>query len=197
MANLLSVHNLRLATGQLISLHLAKGEVHSLNGPSGVGKSRLLRALADLDEHDGQIRLHHQPMGNFTAMDWRRKVMLVPTDSRWWLGTAAEHMARDMSEEAELLKITPGRLSAPVTQLSTGEKARCALLRALSYEPQVLLLDEPTSALDPASAQTVESTIARFAKGRAVLWVTHDELQAERVADHRWLLTPNELTRMH
>lgn len=197
MANLLSVHNLRLPTGQLISLHLAKGEIHSLNGPSGVGKTRLLRALADLDKVEGQVRLHHQSIGNFTAMDWRRKVMLVPTDSRWWLNTAAEHMAKDMSAEAELLKLSPDRLSAPVTRLSTGEKARCALLRALSYEPQVLLLDEPTSGLDPASALTVETTIAHFAKKRAVLWVTHDELQAERVADHRWQLSTETLIRVH
>ena len=197
MANLLSVHNLRLSTGQLISLHLARGEIHSLNGPSGVGKSRLLRALADLDCCEGQVRLHHQSMGNFTGTDWRRQVMLVPTDSRWWLDTAAEHMAKDMSAEAELLQITAARLSAPITQLSTGEKARCALLRALSYEPKVLLLDEPTAALDPAAVLTVETAIAKFAKKRAVLWVTHDELQAERVADHRWRLSADALTRMH
>lgn len=197
MPNLLSVHNLRLPTGQLISLHLARGEVHSLNGPSGVGKTRLLRALADLDDCEGKIRLHHQPMGNFTATDWRRKVMLVPNDSRWWLDTAAEHMARDMSAEAEILQLSPTRLTAPVNQLSSGEKARCALLRALSYEPQVLLLDEPTSALDPSSAHQVEATIASFAKNRAVLWVTHDEVQAERVADHRWRLSADTLTRMH
>ena len=197
MANLLSVHNLHLATGQLINLHLARGEIHSLNGPSGVGKSRLLRALADLDPADGKIRLHHKSLDNFTATDWRRKVMLVPTDSRWWLDTAELHMAKDMREEAEKLQLQPGRLSAPVSQLSTGEKARCALLRALSYEPEVLLLDEPTAALDRESVLTVEAAIATFARNRAVLWVTHDELQAERVADHRWQLSATALNRMH
>lgn len=200
MAALLSVHNLLLPTGQHISMHLNRGEIHSLNGPSGVGKSRLLRILADLDVpkgNMGNIRLHHKPQSAIPAIEWRQKVMLVPTDSRWWLPTAADHMRKDMSAEAERLQLDPARLDAPVTQLSTGEKSRCALLRALSREPEVLLLDEPTAALDGSSVRAVEKMVSGFAARRAVLWVTHDELQAERVADHRWELESAGFIRMH
>lgn len=201
MASLLRAHHLRLPTGQHISLNLARGEIHSLNGPSGVGKSRLLRILADLDHSDGNILFHHHGKAQFQPQDWRRKVMLVPTDSRWWLPTAAEHMARDMTRAASELHIDANRLQAPVSELSTGEKARCALLRALSRDPEVLLLDEPTSALDHDTARAVERLVSDYIKtGRqkkTALWVTHDELQAERVADHRWRLSSSELTRIH
>jgi len=76
----------------------------------------------------------------------------------------------------------------PITRLSTGERLRLALIRALMVRPKVLLLDEPTAALDPASVAAVESLIAaRIQSGLAVLWVTHDAEQAKRIA-HRLLV---------
>ena len=75
----------------------------------------------------------------------------------------------------------------PITRLSTGERLRLALIRALMARPKVLLLDEPTAALDPASVSAVEALItARVRSGLAVLWVTHDDEQAKRIA-HRLL----------
>jgi putative ABC transport system ATP-binding protein len=76
----------------------------------------------------------------------------------------------------------------PIARLSTGERLRLALARALTMRPKVLLLDEPTAALDVASVAAVESLIkARMRTGLAVLWVTHDGEQAKRVA-HRLLV---------
>jgi putative ABC transport system ATP-binding protein len=76
----------------------------------------------------------------------------------------------------------------PITRLSTGERLRLALVRALMVRPRVLLLDEPTAALDAASMTAVESLIkTRMQAGMAVLWVTHDAEQARRVA-HRLLV---------
>jgi len=70
--------------------------------------------------------------------------------------------------------------------MSTGERLRLALVRALMVRPKVLLLDEPTAALDAASEAAVESLISsRIQAGVAVLWVTHDEAQAKRIARRR------------
>jgi ABC transporter len=76
----------------------------------------------------------------------------------------------------------------PISRLSTGERLRLALIRALVVRPKVLLLDEPTAALDPASVAAVESLITTQVRaGLAVLWVTHDAEQAKRIA-HRILV---------
>ena len=70
--------------------------------------------------------------------------------------------------------------------MSTGERLRLALVRALMMRPKVLLLDEPTAALDSASGAAVESLISYYMQtGVAVLWVTHDEMQAKRIARRR------------
>src|SRR6516225_8035274 len=83
----------------------------------------------------------------------------------------------------------PGEAKAwPIARLSTGERLRLALIRALMVRPKVLLVDEPTAALDPASVAPVESLITtRLSAGLAVLWVTHDTEQAKRIA-HRLLV---------
>ena len=76
----------------------------------------------------------------------------------------------------------------PITRLSTGERLRLALIRALIVQPKVLLLDEPTAVLDPASVAAVESLIAtQLRVGLAVLRITHDAEQAKRIA-HRFLV---------
>src|SRR5262249_15536990 len=84
--------------------------------------------------------------------------------------------------------------SWPITRLSTGERLRLALVRALFVRPKVLLLDEPTAALDPASINAVEAVMAcRIRAGLAVLWVTHDSAQAARVASRRLSVEPGHL----
>ena len=71
-----------------------------------------------------------------------------------------------------------------VARLSSGERARLALIRLWSYRPQALLLDEPTANLDPESAHAMERWLTDVARqGRSLLWVSHDRDQVERVAD--------------
>ena len=92
-----------------------------------------------------------------------------------------------MLEQLAAIGRDAGFLAQPHDQLSGGETQMVALLRAIQLAPQVLLLDEPTSALDAQSARQVESIVTRWyeadPKARAMMWVSHDRDQAERVCD--------------
>lgn len=179
----------RVQTGSAgsLSLHLCRSEIVCLSGPSGSGKTRLLRALADLDDVSGSVHLNQRSSKQFSPQGWRAQVMLVPARPRWWLASAQAHFARDMEEQAQLLGLNPQRLGAPISELSTGEQARAALLRALAREPQILLLDEPTASLDHKTTQATETLLESWLNPhRAILWVTHDVQQIERMA-HRHL----------
>lgn len=175
------------------SFTVDSGECLALRGPSGAGKSQLLRAVADLDPNEGQVILDGESRESMPAPDWRRRVAYLAAEPGWWDDTVAEHFddwsaARPLVEALGL----PGDCGDwPIARLSTGEKHRLALVRCLLMEPRALLLDEPTSGLDPDAVERVEALIrARQEAGVAVLWVTHDRAQAERVA-RRWLEIDN------
>lgn len=168
-----------------VSFALAPGECVAVRGPSGAGKTLLLRALADLDPSEGRVTLDGVERQSLTGPAWRRLVGYVPAEPGWWADTAAEHFddwpaARPLAARLLLPDEAGGRA---VSALSTGERQRLALLRALERGPRVLLVDEPTAALDAASRAVVEALLAeRRAAGLALLWVTHDRDQAARVA---------------
>ena len=171
------------------SLSLWAGECIAVGGPSGAGKTLLLRALADLDPSEGSVCLDGRERSSFAGPERRRLVGYVPAEPGWWADTVGEHFS-DWTAALAFVKdlgFTEEVKAWPITRLSTGERLRLALIRALIVRPKVLLLDEPTAALDPASVAAVESLIAAQRRaGLAVLWVTHDADQAKRVA-HRLL----------
>ena len=161
-----------------------------MRGPSGAGKTLLLRAVADLDPNEGLVTLDGRDRSTIAGPEWRRLVGYVPAEPGWWADTVGEHFGEWTAALAFLRDLGfPEQTKAwPITRLSTGERLRLALARALVLRPKVLLLDEPTAALDVASAAAVEALInARLRTGLAVLWVTHDPEQAKRVA-HRLLV---------
>ena len=190
---MLSVTDLtRLGLGPW-SFTVESGECLALCGPSGAGKSLLLRAVADLDPNEGRASLDGESREDMPAPDWRRRVAYLAAEPGWWADTVAEHFvdwpaARPL---VETLGLPADCGDWPIARLSTGEKQRLALVRCLLMEPRALLLDEPTSGLDPDAVERVEALIrARQKAGVAVLWVTHDRAQAERVA-RRWLEIDN------
>jgi ABC-type iron transport system FetAB ATPase subunit len=184
----LTINGLHRPGIEPVDLNVGKGECVAISGPSGAGKSLLLRAIADLDPNQGEIRLNGTARENIPAPDWRRQVVYVAPESGWWAGDVGAHFA-DRSAAAGLLSelaMPPDALGWPVARLSTGERQRLALVRALELAPPALLLDEPTSGLDPEAASKVEDLLRRrLAHGAALVLVTHDPEQAKRVAARR------------
>lgn len=188
---LLQVRELHRPPLAPLSLEVSAGECLVLRGPSGAGKTLLLRAIADLDPHEGQLILAGQACESMPAPQWRAQVGYLPAEPAWWTEGLAEHFA-DWPAQAPLLRrlLLPENLGeAPVSRLSTGERQRLALLRALEMRPQVLLLDEPTSALDAQATAAVEELLReRQDQGLALIWVTHHEAQAQRVGQRQLML---------
>lgn len=179
----LSVDGLAIPTCTHIRLAVMPGQCIGIAGPSGTGKTLLLRALADLDPHQGQMRLDNVASGDMTAPQWRRQVGLLPAESAWWHDTVGPHLP-DASEQAlGDLGFDPRVLDWQVSRLSSGERQRLALLRLLGHRPRVLLLDEPTANLDAQNTARVEALLIRYKSERpaAIVWVSHALDQLDRL----------------
>jgi ABC-type iron transport system FetAB ATPase subunit len=177
-------------------LTVAPGECVGIAGPSGAGKSVFLRMIADLDPHAGSVRFDDTRCADMPAPAWRRLVAYVPAESGWWAERVGEHFADRAAATALLPRVllADDVMSWPVTRLSTGERQRLALIRALIQQPRVLLLDEPTSALDPSATQAVERLLGEaLARGTAIVLVSHDAHQAQRLARRRFRMEGGRL----
>lgn len=187
-SRMLAVERLRSPLLEPVSFELATGECLAVSGPSGSGKTVLLRALADLDPNRGDVRLDGQARDAMPAPAWRRKVTYLPAEAGWWAETVGGHFTDWSAAEPAMVALgLPAECRDwPISRLSTGERQRLALVRALVQKPRVLLLDEPTSGLDSAARTAVEAMIsACLAAGAAALWITHDDAQARRLAGRR------------
>src|SRR6185437_12755916 len=131
----------------------------------------------------------------------RRRVTYCPAEPGWWAERVADHIPPAQTQAARALMpalaLRAELFNAPVPQLSTGERQRIALIRALVLGSDVLLLDEPTGSLDEDSTIRVEHLLRdRLTRGIAMLIVTHNPAQAERLGtrhlrmDERRLVFP-------
>jgi ABC-type iron transport system FetAB ATPase subunit len=181
-----------------VHVDVRPGECVSVMGRSGAGKSILLRMVADLDPHDGDASLDDVAASSFAAPDWRARVTYVAADSGWWSPRVADHFpdGTDFSTFDDV-GIPVEATAWPVSRLSTGERQRLALLRAITPRTRVLLLDEPTSGLDADNVARVEALLAKAqARGLAILLVTHDEAQARRLARRHFALQDGRLSEL-
>jgi len=188
-----------------VSVAVRAGECVVLVGPSGVGKTLLLRALAALDPHDqGDVRWHGQSVPSRQIPAFRRHVMYLSQRPALVAGTVEDNLrlpyslnahrdhAYDPARVCDLLASlgrTDDFLAADRRHLSGGEAQITALVRAIALDPEVILLDEPTASLDRQTAQAAESLIdqwiGREPNRRAAIWASHDPRQTERVAGRR------------
>ncbi|MHC4955197.1 MAG: ABC transporter ATP-binding protein [Planctomycetota bacterium] len=193
----------RLEVDRVQTLHVgpatfsvAAGECAALWGPSGSGKSLLLRALADLDVHTGEVAVDGDAQSAMPGPRWRQRVGYLPTESRWWAPTVGEHFPEAVAPlPFEDLGLQHAVLAWDVERLSSGERQRAALLRLLARQPEALLLDEPTANLDAESAARVEAVLGAYRETHraAVLWVGHDAAQRERVATSQLHIDAGEI----
>ena len=179
---------------------IAAGGCAVISGPSGSGKSLFLRMIADLDPCEGEVRLNGTERRSLEGPSWRLKIPYVPAEAGWWLDGVADHFAPDKREPARKLAtdfgLVEGQFDAPVARLSTGERQRLAVIRALVLDAPALLLDEPTSALDEDAAKRVEAALtARLAKGCVIVMVSHDAGQAARLKAQHYLMVERKLER--
>jgi putative ABC transport system ATP-binding protein len=195
---------------QDISLEVYRGELFGLVGPSGSGKSSLLRLLNRLDEPThGTVFLEDQDYRQIAPQELRRRIGMVtqrpflfPGDiaANLRFGPAQRGETLPDSEIASLLERVglPGFAARNVANLSGGEQQRVSLARALANRPEILLLDEPTSALDEQAKTGVEDLVRNLvsADGYTFVLVTHDREQARRVCDRVAIIEAGRLVQI-
>ena len=181
-----------------ISLTSESSECICISGPSGSGKTMLLRALADLDPHNGEVLLDGVNKEKFTGPQWRRKVGYFPSESHWWHERVGEHFYSIDNELLSIFGFEKDVMDWNVSRLSSGQRQRLALIRLLCNNPVVLLLDEPTSNLDPDNVLRVEKVIKTYQNQNSAvaLWVSHDKEQIKRVSKRHFSMNGGSLTRI-
>jgi putative ABC transport system ATP-binding protein len=164
-----------------------------VSGPSGAGKTTLLRLCNRLEIPDsGRVCYRGQPLDELDPLVLRRRVGMVFERPTPFPGSVGDNLAvarpdagpDEMSTALERVALDPGLLDQEARTLSGGELQRMCLARTLVTHPETLLLDEPTSALDEQPKLVFERTARDLAaQGITIVWVTHDDAQARRVAD--------------
>jgi putative ABC transport system ATP-binding protein len=186
------------------------GEVLAIVGPSGSGKSSLLRLLNRLDEPtNGTFYVEGTDYREIAPRALRRKLGLVNQRPYLFPGTVdqnlrfgpaqhGESLSQDSIEQLLAQVGLKGYASRNVANLSGGEAQRVSVARTLANAPLVLLLDEPTSALDDTSKFEVESSIRSVVRdqGLTCVLVTHDTVQAARLAARALLLEAGRIVRI-
>ena len=200
-----------------ISADIPKNEITTIIGPSGCGKSTLLRCMNGLltqepgTEVRGEITLDGTDISRLPSEELRRRAGLVfqtPTPFPFsilknltfapqyygqWDKKALEALAIEKLQLCGLYDEVKDDLRKNAQKLSGGQQQRLCIARALTVEPDILLLDEPCSALDVRATQTVEELLLQLKERYTVVVVTHNLAQARRIADTAMFLYNGQL----
>lgn len=211
----LSISKLKLARDgkrvlRDIDLTVEARELLVVIGPSGSGKSSLLRCINRLNDIDaGSIHLDGQSVFNLPVSELRCRVGMIFQKTAAFEGSVADNIAFGMAlqgraisrgETLDLMRqvsLEEDLIGQPASTLSGGQEQRLAIARALALDPSLLLLDEPTSALDPIATGRVEESLLRLRQktGLTMIWVSHSIEQARRIGSRVLLLDGGRVIR--
>ncbi|TDT51237.1 phosphate ABC transporter ATP-binding protein PstB [Fonticella tunisiensis] len=212
--SILKAENLNLYYGnnhalKNINLDIRKNAITALIGPSGCGKSTFLRTLNRMNDLIENVRITGKVLyegkdiyDNYDVIELRKKIGMVfqrpnPFPMPIYDNIAYGPRIHGNNNKAELDEIVENslksaalwdevkdRLKKSALGLSGGQQQRLCIARALSVEPEVLLMDEPTSALDPISTMKIEELLLELKKKYTIIIVTHSMQQAARISDY-------------
>eukprot|EP00899_Mesostigma_viride_P026636 jgi/Mesvir1/7157/Mv02517-RA.1 len=186
-----------------VSLHVPAGAVVALVGPSGSGKSSLVKLLPRLyDATEGVVAINGRDVREFTIAELRACMAFVPQETYLFSGTVTQNIAYGVPDEAVdeervraaavaanahdfIMEMRGGygaRISERGSSLSGGQRQRLAVARAIYRDPQVLVMDEATSAMDSISEALVREALEQLMRNRTVLIIAH-RLETIRNAD--------------
>lgn len=190
-----------------LSFDVLPNTIHTIMGPSGIGKSTLLKCLNRLTELQpnlkvsGNILFRNKDIFSMQVEKIRKKMGMVFQAPVIFPGTiernvlfGVRHLMPEKKKdfpailemsltEAALWDEVKDRLHEKAETLSVGQKQRLSIARVLALRPDVLLLDEPTSALDPRATELIEELFLSLKSIHTLILVTHDVTQAERISD--------------
>nr|WP_307775872.1 phosphate ABC transporter ATP-binding protein PstB [uncultured Cetobacterium sp.] len=193
-----------------INMDVMKNKVTALIGPSGCGKSTFLRSLNRMNDlisevkYEGNILLDDKNIfdNSYDIVELRKKVGMVFQKPNPFPKSIYENLVyapklHGEKDKAKLDSIVENSLKAvalwdevkdklhqSALGLSGGQQQRLCIARAISVNPEILLMDEPTSALDPISTAKIEELIIKLAKDYSIVIVTHNMQQASRISDY-------------
>lgn len=204
-----------------VTMPIYKNKLTALIGPSGCGKTTLLRCFNRMHDlyaetrYDGQIILHPGEINILDSkvdpIEIRMRISMVfqkpnPFPKSIFENTVYGLRVRGVKKksvlmeraeqalkDAALWEEVKDRLDSSAIGLSGGQQQRLCIARALSIEPEILLLDEPTSALDPISSGAIEELVMQLKNKVTIIMVTHNMHQAGRVSDHTSFMYLGEL----
>ena len=217
MPKIIEIRNLKVEAGKKViinglDLDIYENKVNTIVGPSGGGKSTLLRCLNRLTDLDpaykvsGEIGFDGKSVDDYDDVELRREVglvfqrpnpfpMSIEENVSFGLRLQAkvekktmEQMVNQALEEVGLFSEVKDNLKRPASTLSGGQQQRLCIARAIILRPKVIMMDEPTSSLDPVAKGRVEDLIKDLKEKYTVILVTHDMNQARRVSDYTSLI---------
>lgn len=202
-----------------INLNIAGKKITCIIGPSGGGKSTLIRSINRINDdvedirHDGSI--HYNGLSLYDpktdTAELRSKLGMVFQKPCVFPKSISENVlfgiqqlkklskaekaqiVEDCLKTVSLWQEVSHRLDDKASSLSIGQQQRLCIARTLAVKPEVILLDEPTSSLDPLSTRAIEEMMLKLKEKYTIIFVTHNIPQARRIADHLAFVCNGEL----